>query len=109
MLALVAVYYSTFAVLGVLVLGFHEDLFDCSIAFKVNLYTILTTCLFYTFGHSFCVWDDYLSYCGLVSLSVNGWIAALVVVSCIAVVVVACVGRIVVACISVGWLSVHLE
>ena len=88
MLALITVYYTTFTVLGVPVLGFHEDLFDCSVAFKVNLYTILTTCLFYTFCYSFCIRNDYLSYCGLVYLSGCDWIAALVVVSCITVVVV---------------------
>ena len=32
-----------FFVLGVLVLGFHEDLFYCGVAFEVSLYTILTT------------------------------------------------------------------
>ena len=55
------------------------------------LYTILTICLFYTLGYSLCIWNDYLSYCGLVYLSVDGWIAVLVVIVCVSIVVVACV------------------
>ena len=86
--ALVTVYYTTFIILGVPVLGLHNDLFDCSVAFKVNLYAILTTCLFDTFHYSFCIRDDYLSYCGLVFLSGYGCIVTLVVVGCITVVVV---------------------
>ena len=101
MLTLVTIYYATSAVLGIPVLGFHDDLFNCSVSFKVHLYAILTTCLFYTFGYSFCVWDDYLSYCGLVALSVVGWVADLVVVASDSIVVVTCVvvGWIVIACI----------
>ena len=38
-----------FFVLGVLVLGFHEDLFYGGVAFEVSLYTILTTYVFETF------------------------------------------------------------
>ena len=97
MMALITVNYSTFAVLG-----FHEDLFDGCVSFKVYLYTILTTCLFYTFGYSLCVWDYYLSSCGLVCLSVSGWIVVLVIVVSTSIVVVACVvvvGWVVAACI----------
>ena len=43
-----AVDYPTFLVLGVLVLRFHEDLFNCGISFEVSLYPILTTCVFET-------------------------------------------------------------
>ena len=42
---------------------FEPNSAEC-VSLEVYLYTILTTCLFYTFGYSFCVWDDYLSYCG---------------------------------------------
>ena len=55
------------------------------------LYTILTTCLFYTFGYTLCIWHNYLSYCGLVGLSVVAWIAALVVVVSVSIVVITCV------------------
>ena len=102
MMALVTINESTFAVLGVLVLRLHEDLFDGCVSLQVFLYTILTTCLFYAFGYTFCVWDDNLSYCGLVTLSFDGWIAALVAVisnSIIVFVGVVVVGWIVVACI----------
>ena len=88
MIALVAVNQSTFTVLGIPVLGFPEDLFDCCVSFKVYLYTILTTCLFYTFGYFLCIWNDYLSYHGLVYLSVDGWIGVLVVIVCVSIVVV---------------------
>ena len=54
------------------------------------LYTILTTCLFYTSGYSLCIWNDYLSSCGLVYLSVGGWMAVLVVIVCVSIVDVAC-------------------
>ena len=54
-----------FSVLGILVLGFHENLFDCCVSFKVYLYAILTTCLFYTFGYSLCVW---MTICPTVAL-----------------------------------------
>ena len=67
--ALVAVYNSTFVVLGVLVLGLHNYLFDGGVTLEVNLYTIPTTYMFNTFHSSFCVRYDYLSYCGLVSTS----------------------------------------
>ena len=74
------------------VLGFHEHLFDCCVTFKVYLYTILTTCLFYTFGYTLCIWNNYLSYCGLVGLPVVAWIAALVVVVVsVSIVVITCV------------------
>ena len=65
--ALVAVYDSTFVVLGVLVLGLHEYLFYCSVTLEVNLYAILTTYLFYTFSCSFCIWYNNLSYFGFVA------------------------------------------
>ena len=55
---LVAVYDSTFVVLGVLVLGLHEYLFDCSVTLDVNLYTILTTYLFDAFSYSLCIWYE---------------------------------------------------
>ena len=73
------------------VLRFHENLFDCCVSFKVYLYTILTTCLFYTFCYSLCIWNDYLSYCGLVYLSVDGWTPVLVVIVGVSIVVVTCV------------------
>ena len=38
-----------FFVLGVLVLGFHEDLLCRGVAFEVSLYAILTTYVFETF------------------------------------------------------------
>ena len=79
----------------VLVLGLHEGLFDCSVSFKVNLYTILTAYLFNTFCCSFCVWDDYLSYCGLICLSIVG----LVVDVCVPIVVTTCV-------VDVDWIAV---
>ena len=46
LVALEAVDYPTFLVLGVLVLRFHEDLFYCGVSFEVSLYAILTTCVF---------------------------------------------------------------
>ena len=54
-----------FFVLWVLVLGFHEDLLDCGVALEVNLYAILTTCVFETFHQHFCVWYDYISNGGI--------------------------------------------
>ena len=80
MVTLIAVYDATFVVLGVLVLGFHKYLFDGSVALEVNLYAILTTYLFDTFGYSFCVRDDNLSYCSFVALSSCGLIVILIVV-----------------------------
>ena len=65
-----------FCCLGVLVLRLHKGLFDGSVSFKVYLYTILTTYMFDAFCCSFHVWDDYLSYCGLVCLSVVGVLLA---------------------------------
>ena len=44
--ALEAVDYPTFLVLGVLVLWFHEDLFYCGVYFEVSLYAIHITCVF---------------------------------------------------------------
>ena len=43
MIALIAVYDATFAVLGVLVLWFHKYLFDGGNALEMILYAILTT------------------------------------------------------------------
>ena len=60
-IALEAVDYPTFLALWVLVLGFHEDLLDYSVALEVSLYSILTTCLFETFCQPQCVWYDYIS------------------------------------------------
>ena len=77
--ALVAVYDATGVVLGVPVLWFHEYLFDSAIAFKVYLYTILTTYLFYTFSCAFRVWNDYLSHFGLVLCLVSVAVVVLVV------------------------------
>ena len=91
MRALIAVYYATFAILWVLVLWFHEDLFDGLISFKVYLDTILTTCLLNTFRDAFSVWDDYLTYSCFVSLCVVGWITVLVIVVVVATVVCTCV------------------
>ena len=68
-IALVTVYDSTFVVLGILVLRLHEYLFDGGVSLEVNLYIILTTYLFDTFGYSFCIWYDYLCYCGFVTTS----------------------------------------
>ena len=47
---------------GVLVLRFHEKLFDCCVSLEVSLYSILTTCHLETFLYSFGVWDDHKSY-----------------------------------------------
>ena len=80
MVTLIAVYDATFVVLGVLVLGFHKYLLDGGVALEVNLYAILTTYLFDTFGYSFCVRDDNLSYCSFVALSSCGLIVVLIVV-----------------------------
>ena len=106
MIALVTVYDATFHFLGVVVLGLHKYLFDGGVTLEMNLYTILTTYVFNTFHNSFCVRDDNLSYCGLVSISGCGWIAVLiVVVVCLAVTVVSHVcslslGVVIVVCIS---------
>ena len=59
---LIAVYYATLLVLGVLVLRLHEELFDCSVSLEVNLYSILTTYLRKAFWYSFGVGDDHKSY-----------------------------------------------
>ena len=80
MVTLIAVYDATFVVLRVLVLGFHKYLLDGGVALEVNLYTILTTCLFDTFSYSFCVRDDNLSYISFVALSSCGFIVVLIVV-----------------------------
>ena len=80
MVTLMAVYDATFVILGVLVLGFHKYLFDGGVALEVNLYAIPTTYLFDTFGYSFCVRDDNLSYCSFVPFSSCGLIAVLIVV-----------------------------
>ena len=90
MRALVTVNYSTFAILWVLVLWFHEDMFDGLISFEMYLDAILTTCLFNTFGDAFSVWDDYLSYGSFVSWCIDGWIVALVVDVVVTTVVCAC-------------------
>ena len=90
MRALVTINYSTFAILGVLVLWFHEDLFDGLISFEMYLDAILTTSLFNTFGDAFSVWDDYLPYSSFVSWCVGGLIAALVVDVVFAIVVCTC-------------------
>ena len=90
MIALVTVYDATFVVLGVLVFRLHEYLFDDGVALEVNLYTILTTYLFDTFGYSFCIGYDYLSYCGLVTTSGCVGTVVLTVVVCWTVVVVPC-------------------
>ena len=92
MIALVTVYDATFHFLGVLVLGLHKYLFDGGVTLEMNLYTILTTYMFNIFCNSFCVRDDNLSYCGLVSMYGCGLIVVLiVVVVCWAVTVVPCV------------------
>ena len=80
MATLIAVYDATLVVLGVLVLGFHKYLIGGGVALEVNLYAILTAYLFDTFGYSFCVRDDNLSYCNFVALSSCGLIVILVVV-----------------------------
>ena len=81
MIALVTVYDATFYFLGVLVLGLHMYLFDGGVTLEMNLCTIPTTYVFNTFQNSFfCVRDDNLSYCGLVSMSGCGLIVVLIVV-----------------------------
>ena len=97
MRGLVTVNYSTFTILGVLVLWFHEGLFGGLISFEMYLDAILTTCLFNTFGDAFSVWDDYLSYSSFVSWYVDGWIVALVVDVVVAIVVCDCA-------VVVGWI-----
>ena len=84
---LVAVYDSTFVVLGVLVLRLHECLFDGGVALEVNLYTILTTYLFDAFGYSLCIWYDNLTYCGLVTTTGPAGIVVCTAVVCCTVVV----------------------
>ena len=83
MVTLIAVYDATFVLLGVLVLWFHKYLLVGGVALEVNLYAILTTYLFDTFGYSFCVRDDNLSYCSFVALSSCGLIVILTVVAAI--------------------------
>ena len=68
-MALATVDDPTLLVLGVWVLGFHKDLFDCCIALELYLYSILTTDVVETFCYSFCLRYNYLSYCGLVTWS----------------------------------------
>ena len=58
MVALKAVDYPTFLVLGVLVLWFHGDLFYCGVSFEVSLYAILTKCVFEAFCQLLCVWYE---------------------------------------------------
>ena len=96
MVTLIAVYDATFVVLGILVLGFHKYLLDGGVALEVILYAILTMYLFDTFGYSFCVRDDYLSYCSFVALSSCGLIVVLIVVVAI------CLTGVVVPCLC-GW------
>ena len=60
----VTVYYPTLLAIGVLVLWLHEELFDCSVALEVSLYTILTTNLLKTFCYALCVRDDHKPYAG---------------------------------------------
>ena len=97
MRALVTVNYSTFAILGVLVLWFHEDLFDGLISFEMYLDAILTTCLFNAFGDAFSVWDEYLSYSSFVSWCIDGLIVVLVVDFVVSIFVCTCV-------VVVGWI-----
>ena len=96
--ALITVDLSTFAVLGILVFRFHEDLFDGLISFEMYLDAILTTCLFNTFGDAFSVWDDDLSCGRFVSWCVDGWVVALVVGVVVSSVVCACA-------VVVGWVD----
>ena len=55
------------------------------------LYAILTAYVFNIFCCSFCIWGDYLSYCGLVCLSFVGCAVGLVVAVCISIAVSTCV------------------
>ena len=48
-IALETVNYHTLLFFGVLVLGFHENLFDYSVTLEVSLYPILTTGVFEAF------------------------------------------------------------
>ena len=64
-IVLEAVDYSTFLVLWVLVLGFHEDLLEHGVALEVSLYSILTTYLFETYQQPQYVWYDCISHGGI--------------------------------------------
>ena len=102
---LVAIYDSTFVVLGVLVLGLHSYLFDGSVTLEMHLYGILTTYLFDAFGYSLCVWNDNLSYCGLVSPVVAVWIVSWTAVVCCAVVPIPWLYRYGQIVVVVAWIS----
>ena len=59
---LIAVYYPTLLVLGVLALRLHEELFDCSVSLEVSLYSMHNTYLLKAFWYSFSVGDDHKCY-----------------------------------------------
>ena len=55
-IALETVDYPTHLLFGVLVLRFHEDLFDCCVALEVSLYPIFTTGVFEPFWNLVLNW-----------------------------------------------------
>ena len=57
--------YPTFVVFGVFILRFDEYSFNGCVSFEVYPNAIFTTDVLETFCYSFCIWYDYLSYCGL--------------------------------------------
>ena len=54
--ALISIYDSTLAVYRILVLGSHEEVFDCLSSFKVNLHPIFFACFLYSFTEALMVW-----------------------------------------------------
>ena len=51
------------------ILGMHECLFNGCVSFEVYPNAIPTTDVLETFHYSFCIWYDYLSYCGIRTLA----------------------------------------
>ena len=79
---------STLLILGVLVLGLHEYLFNRCGSFEMYLDAILTTDVFETFGCPLSVWNDHLSYsvgrswvcigCACILIVVDLWLTVVV-------------------------------
>ena len=85
---LVAVDDSTLITLGVLVLGFHEYLFNSCVSSEMYLGAILNIDVFETFGCPLSVWNDHLSYsvggswvcigCAFILIVVDLWLTGVV-------------------------------
>ena len=66
-----------------LVLGLHKYLFYGGVTLEMNLFTILTTCVFNAFHNSFGVRDDNLFYVALFPCLVVVWLLSWLLLLCV--------------------------